>query len=129
MMLHDDYRLLVRQVDELVGVFERHPDAATRDQVCSLLAGVDLLHRDPLTRLVERLREAGAGAALEQAFGDPIVRTLFSLYDLAPLPIPDPAEGRPLGRRPSSEFRRRNVDAGAAVEPQPPEDPAGERHE
>lgn len=82
------YIHLIRQLDALVATFEEHPDAATREQALALLSGLDALHRTGLERLVERLREAGGGMALEQATTDPVVRTLLSLYDLAPLDVP-----------------------------------------
>lgn len=89
MSSYEAYLDLIRRLDGLVAGLELHPDFATREQAVSLLTGLDALHRAGLTRLVERLREAGAGAALEQATNDPIVATLLGLYDLADLGLPD----------------------------------------
>lgn len=86
---YDDYIRLIRQVDELVVAFDSHPDEATRERVLALLTAVDLLHRTALTRLVEALREHGAGQALEAVSGDRVVETLLGLYDLVELDVPD----------------------------------------
>lgn len=89
---YDDYVRLIRQVDELVVAFESHPDEATRERVLALLTAVDLLHRTALTRLVDGLREHGAGPALEGAARDRVVETMLGLYGLAELRIPEEEE-------------------------------------
>lgn len=86
---YDDYVRLIRQVDELVTAFDSHPDEPTRERVLALLTAVDLLHRTALRRMVEGLREHGAGPALEGVARDPVVETLLGLYDLAELDIPE----------------------------------------
>lgn len=86
---YDDYVRIIRQVDELVAAFDAHPDEATRERVLALLTAVDLLHRIGLRRLVQALRDQGAGPALEGAGRDPVIETLLGLYDLAELQIPD----------------------------------------
>lgn len=86
---YDDYIRLIRQVDELVVTFDTHPDEATRERVLALLTAVDLLHRTALTRLVEGLRDQGAGPALDGVCRDRVVETLLGLYDLADLDVPD----------------------------------------
>jgi hypothetical protein len=80
---YDDYRALMRELDELVAWFELHPEFKTRERAVALLHGLDTLHREALGRLVDALRAAGAGPALEQAHADPVVAALLSLYDLA----------------------------------------------
>ena len=92
---YDDYVRLIRQVDELVAAFDSHPDERTRERVFALLTGVDLLHRTALTRLVEGLREHGAGAALEGVARDRVVETLLGLYGLAELDIPEEEAAAP----------------------------------
>ena len=81
-MSFDDYRALMAELDRLVAWFELHPEFATRERAVTLLSDLDRLHREALWRLVDALRNAGAGPALEQARADPVVATLLSLYDL-----------------------------------------------
>ena len=83
MIEYDDYRALIRQLDDLVSSFELDPDFTTRQRAVALLTGLDTLHREALSRLVAALRQTGAGPALDAACAaDPIVRTLLSLYEL-----------------------------------------------
>ena len=82
MISFDDYRALMGELDQLVAWFELHPEFATRERAVTLLSDLDRLHREALSRLVDALRNAGAGPALEQACADPVVATLLSLYDL-----------------------------------------------
>lgn len=89
MIEYDSYLHLIRQLDELVAVFEEHPDPATREQVISLLGGLDMLHREGLRRFVDRLRDFGGEALLQQAAADPIVEVMLGLYDLVDLDLPE----------------------------------------
>ncbi len=113
MMPYETYLNLLRQLDDLVTIFEHHPDPTTQEQVAALLSGLDLLHREGLGRLVGALRDAGADALLDQATADPIVKTLLGLYDLADLDIPEeaspaqsgafvPVEQLTVGRKPNA---------------------------
>jgi hypothetical protein len=83
------FSLLLQQLDELVAVFESHPDERVREQATSLLTGIDALHRAPLERVLEIVRELGGEAAVERLSADPLVRVLLGLYDLVPLDLPD----------------------------------------
>lgn len=78
----DDYRALMAELDQLVSWFELHPEFTIRERAVALLSGLDRLHREGLSRLVDALRTAGAGPALEQARRDPVVSMLLTLYDL-----------------------------------------------
>ena len=89
MMSYETYVNLIRQLDELVAVFEAHPDPATRAQAVALLSGLDALHREGLGRLVSALREAGAQELLSRAVADPVVKVLLGLYDLVDLGLPE----------------------------------------
>jgi nitrite reductase/ring-hydroxylating ferredoxin subunit len=95
MMPYETYLGLIRQLDDLVAIFEHHPDPATQEQMTALLSGLDLLHREGLGRLVGALRDAGADALLDQATADPVVKTLLGLYDLADLDIAEEAPAQP----------------------------------
>lgn len=83
-----DARAIMRRMDDLIASLESYPDPQVRAGVLELLQGIDALHRQGLTRLVERLREAGGDAALAGAQADPLVRLLLGLYDLAELELP-----------------------------------------
>jgi nitrite reductase/ring-hydroxylating ferredoxin subunit len=107
MMPYETYVNLLRQLDDLVTIFEHHPDPATQEQVAALLGGLDLLHREGLGRLVGALREAGADELLDRATADPIVKTLLGLYDLVDLDIPEetpfiPVEQLTVSRKPNA---------------------------
>jgi hypothetical protein len=67
------------RVDELVRLFEDHPDPLVRDQVVALLQAVDALHRAGLRRVADLLQAAGLE---RRALDDPEVRLLYTLYDL-----------------------------------------------
>ncbi len=117
MMPYETYLNLIRQLDDLVTIFEHHPDPATQEQVAALLSGLDLLHREGLRRLVGAIRDAGADELLEEATADPVVKTLLGLYDLADLDIPGevspaqsgtfvPIEQLTVGRKPNASSPR-----------------------
>lgn len=99
MMPEETFRTLVDQLDQLVSMFESHPDQRVQDQVTALLTAVDMLHREGLTRLVERLREHGAEDSLDRASEDPVVETLLGLYGLVDLELPE--EPQPATVQPS----------------------------
>lgn len=82
---HETYLNLIRQLDDLVQVFEHHPDAAVREQAVALLSGIDMLHHEALGRLVAGLRSHGAGELLDLLLQDPVIRTLLAIYGLAEL--------------------------------------------
>lgn len=93
MMPEETYRLLVGQLDELISIFEAHPDPVTQEQVAALLTAVDILHREALTRLVQGLRRSGGDALVDaQIASDPVVELLLGLYGLADLDLPEEEE-------------------------------------
>lgn len=89
MIEYETYLNLIQQVDELVAVFENHPDEATREQVIALLTGLDMLHREGISRLAAAVREGGGQELLDKAAADPVVRILLGLYDLVDLGLPE----------------------------------------
>ncbi len=85
-------------------------DEPARTQVNELLQVIDLLHREALQRLVERLRAEGAGAALDTAAADPVVAILLGLYGLRELDIPETPEPAPsLGYFPAEQLTVRRT--------------------
>jgi hypothetical protein len=85
---YEGYIHLIQQLDDLVAHLERHPNPETREQVMALINGLDMLHREGLKRLVDRLHAAGAGDALEVAAEDPVVGILLGIYDLMEMDLP-----------------------------------------
>jgi Fe-S cluster biogenesis protein NfuA/nitrite reductase/ring-hydroxylating ferredoxin subunit len=76
-----DINQIAHRLDELVQLFEQHPDVTTRDRALELLALVDALHRTGLERLVAALPPENYTALLH----DSAAQTLLTLYDLIPL--------------------------------------------
>lgn len=116
-MPYETYLNLIAQVDDLVDRFEHHPDATTREQALALLEGVDALHREGLTRLVEALREAGAGDLVARAAEDPVVEILLGLYDLVELDLPEEQGSSsfvPVDRVAVSPHARRDADGASS---------------
>lgn len=77
-----EFAHLVEWVGAGVEHMEGIADAPTREAVFALLDGVDTLHRHALGRLLEHLTASGGAEVLAQAAEDPMVRTLFEMYDL-----------------------------------------------
>ncbi len=92
---YETYLNLIRQLDELVAVFENHPDPVTREQAVALLSGLDMLHHEALGRLMAFFRNQGVGEYMDFALQDPVIRTLFGLYGLTPLDLPEEKEPPP----------------------------------
>jgi hypothetical protein len=84
-VLYEHYLDLAAELSEMIAALDAHPDEGTREQMVGLLQRVDLLHREGLLRLVDALRAAGGGEALDRATEDPVVRILLGLYGLADL--------------------------------------------
>lgn len=105
-MNHDTYLGVIRTVDDLVRIFEDHPDERTRERMTALLTGVDAIHREGLERLLSRVRDLGGDELVERLADDPIVETLLGLYDLAELDVPEEEpDGEITGFVPLDEVR------------------------
>ena len=90
-MLHEHYLDLMHDVADLIAELCDGPDVPHGERVATLLQRLDLVHREALMRLIEALRAAGAGDAVDRAIADdPTVRLLLGLYDLADLPASTP---------------------------------------
>lgn len=88
-MTHESYLSVVRSVNDLIAMFENHPDEQTRERMTALLTGLDAIHREALERLVDRVRDLAGDELAERLADDPVVGTLLGLYDLAELDVPD----------------------------------------
>ncbi|CAN5145921.1 hypothetical protein BH24PSE2_BH24PSE2_06640 [soil metagenome] len=87
-MSNDEWDALLTDVSALIATLEELPDEAIRQQIFSLLQGIDAIHREALRRLVRLFKEG----VLEQVVTDPAIGTLMELYDLNPLAQPAPGE-------------------------------------
>lgn len=80
LMSNDEWDALLADLNARILAFESLPDETTRRQVFDLLAGIDRLHRESLSRLVRLFKDG----VLEQVVTDPAIHTLMELYDLLP---------------------------------------------
>lgn len=83
-MQDDEFHAAAERLDELVQALESLPYPAIREQVFEILQAVDAIHREGLGRLVESLRAQGQSGAIERAAEDPVIQSLFLLYNLLP---------------------------------------------
>jgi Fe-S cluster biogenesis protein NfuA len=79
-----EFHSALHRLDELVREFEIYPSEEVKGKVFELLGEVDQVHRAGLSHLIAYLRQAGHAEWIETAARDPVVRTLFLLYDLLP---------------------------------------------
>lgn len=77
--LPESVEAALRQLDDLVELFQRHPDPTVQARAIALLQCVDAVHRPGLRRLADLLQVAGLR---RRALDDPEVGLLFDLYDL-----------------------------------------------
>jgi nitrite reductase/ring-hydroxylating ferredoxin subunit len=73
---------LLEEVQQLMAALEAHPEPAVRDQVRRLLAGIDMVHRTALTRLVNAVHAMAGEAFINRLTADPAIRLLLTSYDL-----------------------------------------------
>ena len=71
---------LLTQVNAQLEELEQLPLPEVKDKVFELLAGIDTIHREALSRLVSVFKEG----VLEKVVEDPAIHTLMELYDLLP---------------------------------------------
>lgn len=72
------------RIAEIMESFESSSDDGTRQRVFELVEHVDHLHRTCVWRLFELMTELGGKGFVERITADPLVKTLFVLYDLVP---------------------------------------------
>lgn len=80
------------RIAQLVKHFEESKEWATQEKVFELLKRIDHMHRACIWRLHELTTELGGKGLIERLQIDPVIRTLFILYDLLP---PEPTEPTP----------------------------------
>ena len=79
------------RIAELVKHFEESKDYETQEKVFELLERIDRLHRTCVWKIYELTTELGGKGLVDRLALDPIIKTLFVLYDLLP---PEPVEPR-----------------------------------
>src|SRR5262249_2631336 len=72
------------RVAELVKYFEQSKDWEAQDKVFEMLQRIDRMHRACIWRLYQLTSELGGGGLMERIEQDPVIKTLFVLYDLLP---------------------------------------------
>jgi nitrite reductase (NADH) small subunit/3-phenylpropionate/trans-cinnamate dioxygenase ferredoxin subunit len=73
------------RIAELMQQLESGAEPKTRDGVFELLEHIDHLHRTCVWRLFELVTELGGKGLIDRVAEDPVVKTLFVLYDLIPI--------------------------------------------
>jgi hypothetical protein len=72
------------RIAELMQQLESGAEPQTRERVFELLEHIDHLHRTCVWRLFELVTELGGKGLIDRVAADPVVKTLFVLYDLIP---------------------------------------------
>ena len=83
------------RVAELVKHFEQSKDWATQEKVFEMLAHIDHMHRACIWRLYQLTTELGGQGLMDRIQMDPVIKTLFVLYDLLPPESPYAPEHQP----------------------------------
>lgn len=76
-----EFEEILQKVEEIVDESERSPFSHTKELVTSLLQYFDLMHREPLARLMKMI-EASHPELKDKMKTDYTIETLFRLYDL-----------------------------------------------
>lgn len=84
------------RIAELVKHFEESKDWETQEKVFELLQRIDHMHRICVWRLYQVTTELGGTGLMDRIRQDPVIKTLFVLYDLL---SPDSPHG-PVQREP-----------------------------
>ncbi len=84
MSTHAEVEEDAARIAELVKHFEESKDWATQEKVFELLERIDHMHRACIWRIYELTTELGGKGLVERLQLDPMIKTLFILYDLLP---------------------------------------------
>ncbi len=79
------------RIAELVKHFEESKDWETQEKVFEMLGRIDHMHRLCIWRIHELTTELGGKGLVERLEMDPLIKTLFILYDLLPPDSPHAA--------------------------------------
>ena len=81
------------RIAQLVKRVEESKDYQMQEKIFELLQRIDRLHRICVWRIYELTTELGGKGLVERLARDPIIKTLFVLYDLLP-----PDEAQPISQ-------------------------------
>ena len=76
---------VLEEVERLIATLEAHADPEVRQNVQSLLQGIDAVHRTALEKLVAAIQSMAGEPFLRRMYGDPAIRLLLMSYDLVPV--------------------------------------------
>ena len=111
---------LLAQVNAQIEEMEQLPLPDVKDKVFELLAGIDSIHREALSRLVSLFKEG----VLEQVVADPAIHTLMELYDLLPPEVEEEPEPEAVDKKNTLM----NIPIEVAPAPAPRQAPVRQRY-
>ena len=76
-----DLEAELARLERIIGSFENDPDVAIRERVTELVESVDVVHRDLVWKVGQRIHEADP-ALFERLLLDPVTGLLFEMYGL-----------------------------------------------
>lgn len=76
-----DLELELQRLERIIGSFENDPDVAVRERVAELVESVDIVHRELVWKVGQKIHEADP-ALFERVLADPIPSLLFEMYGL-----------------------------------------------
>lgn len=76
-----DLEAELARLERIIGSFENDPDVAVRERVTELVESVDVVHRDLVWKVGQRIHE-GDPALFERLLLDPVTGLLFEMYGL-----------------------------------------------
>jgi len=77
------------RIAQLVKHFEESKDYQSQEKIFELLERIDRLHRTCVWQIYELTTQLGGKGLVDRLARDPVIKTLFVLYDLLP---PDEAK-------------------------------------
>lgn len=95
-MAEIDLESELARLERIIGTFENDPDVAVRERVTELLTQVDVVHRELVWRVAQRIHESDP-ALFERLLAEPTASLLFELYGLvAPAAHEGPVDDAPV---------------------------------
>ncbi|MBI4672595.1 MAG: NifU family protein [Chloroflexi bacterium] len=81
----EEFQATLQRLDELVREFDALSLPQVREKAFAMLQAIDAIHRAGLGRLIAFLHQQGQLDLILRGAHDPIINTLFQLYDFLPL--------------------------------------------
>jgi hypothetical protein len=72
------------RIAQLVRHFEESKDYESQEKIFELLERIDRLHRTCVWQIYELTTQLGGKGLIDRLARDPVIKTLFVLYDLFP---------------------------------------------